>query len=93
MARSTSQPSTPDDTEALNLDVNDGEALLSDVDLLDADDFEPAAEQVEPDKPTEPPASILVDEFHGQGGSYIRDPETGVRTLISRTLPPTPPER
>jgi len=23
----------------------------------------------------------------GQGGSYIRDPKTGIRTLVSRTAP------
>lgn len=25
------------------------------------------------------------DEFHGHGGSYIRDPETGKRKLVERT--------
>ena len=29
------------------------------------------------------------DEFSGQGGSYIADPETGKRTLIERTQEPT----
>jgi hypothetical protein len=28
---------------------------------------------------------IPVDEFHGQGGSYVMDPETGKRTLVART--------
>lgn len=92
MPRSTPTPEDP----ALG-----GEALLSEADLSEPGpnsplDPEPAAEiapEIEPDKPTEPAPSILVDEFHGQGGSYLRDPETGVRTLISRTLPPTPPER
>ena len=28
-----------------------------------------------------------MDEYHGQGGSYILDPETGRRTLLKRTLP------
>lgn len=26
-----------------------------------------------------------MDEFDGIGGSYIADPETGVRTLVERT--------
>lgn len=30
----------------------------------------------------------MIDEFHGQGGSYILDPETGVRVLVERTAPP-----
>lgn len=29
----------------------------------------------------------MIDEYSGQGGSYILDPETGKRTLIKRTLP------
>lgn len=29
----------------------------------------------------------MIDEYSGQGGSYILDPETGKRTLIRRTLP------
>ena len=29
----------------------------------------------------------MVDEYSGQGGSYLLDPETGKRTLIQRTLP------
>ena len=32
----------------------------------------------------------MSDEHSGQGGSYLLDPETGVRTLIMRTLPPQP---
>lgn len=27
----------------------------------------------------------MLDEFRGQGGSYVIDPETGVRTLVERT--------
>ena len=27
----------------------------------------------------------VVDEFHGQGGSYLLDPATGIRTLVERT--------
>ncbi len=34
----------------------------------------------------------MIDEFQGQGGSYILDPETGIRTLVKRTLPPVPQE-
>ena len=29
----------------------------------------------------------VVDEFHGQGGSYLLDPATGIRTLVERTEP------
>ena len=32
----------------------------------------------------------MIDEYSGQGGSYILDPETGKRTLIKRTLPAEP---
>ena len=32
----------------------------------------------------------MKDEYSGQGGSYLLDPETGKRTLIQRTLPADP---
>jgi hypothetical protein len=32
----------------------------------------------------------VKDEYAGQGGSYILDPETGVRTLVDRTDMPAP---
>ena len=34
----------------------------------------------------------MKDEYSGQGGSYLIDPETGKRTLIQRTLPADPPQ-
>lgn len=34
----------------------------------------------------------MKDEYSGQGGSYLIDPETGKRTLIKRTLPADPPQ-
>jgi hypothetical protein len=34
------------------------------------------------------PQPIVVDAYQGQGGSYILDSKTGVRTLVQRTLPP-----
>jgi len=34
----------------------------------------------------------MNDEYRGQGGSYLLDPETGKRTLIQRTLPADSPE-
>ena len=36
------------------------------------------------------PVPSLVDEYQGQGGSYLLDPKTGKRTLIERTEPATP---
>lgn len=35
--------------------------------------------------------AITVDEYHGQGGSYLLDPKTGKRKLIERTEPATNP--
>lgn len=40
-------------------------------------------------------AAVVRDPYAGQGGSYTRDPVTGVRTLIERTqdhgeAPPVP---
>lgn len=32
-------------------------------------------------------ALSVVDEFHGQGGTYHLDPATGIRTLVERTKP------
>lgn len=32
----------------------------------------------------------MVDEYHGQGGSYLLDPKTGTRKLIERTEPAQP---
>ena len=32
-------------------------------------------------------ALSVVDEFQGQGGSYLLDPATGIRTLVERTKP------
>lgn len=32
------------------------------------------------------------DQHHGQGGSYVVDPETGERTLVERTRDPKQPE-
>lgn len=33
------------------------------------------------------PAPNVEDVYRGQGGSYLLDPETGLRTLVSRTQP------
>lgn len=30
----------------------------------------------------------MTDEYAGQGGSYLLDPQTGKRTLVERTLDP-----
>lgn len=32
----------------------------------------------------------MVDEYWGQGGTYLLDPKTGVRKLIERTEPAQP---
>lgn len=29
--------------------------------------------------------SEVIDEFHGQGGSFVINPETGLRELVERT--------
>lgn len=34
--------------------------------------------------------ATMIDEYHGQGGSYLLDPESGKRTLVQRTEPSTP---
>jgi hypothetical protein len=31
--------------------------------------------------------ATMVDEYWGQGGTYLQDPTTGKRTLIERTEP------
>lgn len=31
-----------------------------------------------------------IDEYHGQGGTYLLDPKTGKRKLIERTEPANP---
>lgn len=33
------------------------------------------------------PDAAAPDKFHGQGGSYVRDPATGERVLVERTSP------
>jgi len=34
--------------------------------------------------------ATMVDEYWGQGGSYLLDPKTGKRKLIERTKPAQP---
>jgi hypothetical protein len=36
--------------------------------------------------------ATMVDEYWGQGGTYLQDPKTGKRTLIERTEPAQPSE-
>lgn len=31
-----------------------------------------------------------MDQYHGQGGTYLLDPETGERVLLERTEAPAP---
>jgi hypothetical protein len=31
-----------------------------------------------------------MDQYHGQGGTFLIDPETGERVLLERTEEPTP---
>jgi hypothetical protein len=33
---------------------------------------------------------MVVDEFHGIGGSYILDPKTGKRTQVEKPTAPSP---
>jgi len=34
--------------------------------------------------------ATMVDEYWGQGGTYLLDPKTGKRTLVERTEPANP---
>jgi len=34
--------------------------------------------------------AITIDEYHGQGGSYLLDPKSGKRKLVERTEPGQP---
>ena len=36
--------------------------------------------------------AITIDEYHGQGGSYLLNPKTGKRQLIERTEPVATPQ-
>lgn len=36
--------------------------------------------------------ATMVDEYWGQGGTYLLDPKTGKRKLIERTEPANPSE-
>jgi hypothetical protein len=42
---------------------------------------------IEETQSSQPTLLSVVDEYHGQGGTYLLDPETGIRTLVERTLP------
>ena len=50
-------------------------------------DLAPQHDLVKPRSLVEVAAPSVVDEFHGQGGSYLLDPATGIRTLVERTKP------
>ena len=45
----------------------------------------PKPKMAQPTGLVEVAALSVVDEFHGQGGSYLLDPATGIRTLVERT--------
>jgi hypothetical protein len=60
-------------------------ASASEVTTPDVDDTELL--QVEEQQSSQPTPLSVVDEYAGQGGSYLLDPETGIRTLVERTLP------
>lgn len=34
--------------------------------------------------------ATTIDQYHGQGGSYLLDPKTGTRKLVERTEPGQP---
>lgn len=36
--------------------------------------------------------ATMVDEYWGQGGTYLADPKTGKRKLLERTEPANPSE-
>lgn len=50
-------------------------------------DVEAQQRDLAPRSLVEVAALSVVDEFHGQGGSYLLDPATGIRTLVERTKP------
>lgn len=52
--------------------------------LNDFDD-DGLSEEERPAAPPAAPAVVGPDENAGKGGSYMRDPDTGERVLISRT--------
>jgi hypothetical protein len=60
-------------------------ASAPEVTTPDVDDTELL--QVEEQQSSQPTPLSVVDEYAGQGGSYLLDPETGIRTLVERTLP------
>lgn len=47
----------------------------------------PTPEVAQPRSLVQAAALSVVDEFHGQGGTYLLDPATGIRTLVERTEP------
>lgn len=34
--------------------------------------------------------AAMIDEYHGQGGTYLLDPKSGKRKLVERTEPVQP---
>jgi hypothetical protein len=51
------------------------------IDVVDEQSTAPLSEAVV--EASQPPSPSVVDEFHGHGGTYLLDPETGIRTRIS----------
>jgi len=74
MAKFTAEPTLTSDEGG---DVSD--AILTSEDQ--------ALEQSSEDQSSQPTPLSVVDEYAGQGGTYLLDPETGIRTLVERTLP------
>lgn len=87
MAVRTTKP-TSEDADDVALDTVSGDDELNAVPALPLSEattspLTASAYEVQPSPPS-------VDAYSGEGGSYLLDPDTGIRTLIERTLPPTP---
>lgn len=64
------------------------EAAVPTPEVAQKPDLAPAKPETTPQRSLVEPATLsVVDEFHGQGGSYLLDPATGIRTLVERTKP------
>ena len=93
MAARTTKPTIEDADFVSGDSVSGDDELIAAVASPPAQDAAPQIDET-PTPPLTPtdspePSPPIVDTYSGQGGSYVLDPETGIRTLVERTLPPT----